>query len=75
MPLLYGHHPNIEAAALSVANNRATKAARLRREGYPEIADRYARNLFYDVREFIGTHPDLSDDYCAALHRIVESAR
>lgn len=77
MTLLRTTHDNIETAALSVTACRASKCRKLRESGHADIADRYAVNLFYDVREFVGTHDtdEISDQTCERLHAIVASAR
>lgn len=77
MSLLNTKHEDIESAALNIAANRASKCKLLRSRGHDDMADRYARNLFYDVREFVGTHDDweISDQTCERLHEIVAEAR
>lgn len=76
--LLNARHRDPATAALSVAASRADKAARLRAEGLASVADRYADNLFYDVREWIaGTvaGTNASDQTCERLHAEVACAR
>lgn len=76
--LINTRHEDEVTAALSIAANRASKCQLLRRQGYPGIADRYARNLFFDVRQWIGetvAGNNASDQTCERLHEIVASAR
>lgn len=76
--LLHAKHPDPESAALSVAANRASKCQLLRREGLTDMADRNAKHLFYDVREWIASTvagTNASDQTCAMLHNIVARAR
>jgi hypothetical protein len=89
MALLNARHPDPETAALSIAANRASKCELLRAEAAKtsdaehaawliKMADRYASDLFFDVREWIGSTSagtNASDQVCERLHEIVARAR
>lgn len=92
MGLLAGrrHHPDPLSAAVSLAENRASKAATLRREAagavhgdqLRRIADRSALRLYNDVREFVTyeyaqlAHGEqVPDNVCERLHAAVARAR
>jgi hypothetical protein len=89
--LLTVKHADPLSAAVSLAENRASKCELLRREhdGPPyagaqldKIADRYAQNLFEDVRTFVAFEyaqlargEQVPDHVCERLHAAVARAR
>lgn len=89
MALLNTRHRDPESAAISIANNRASKCELLRdaaaktddREHGARLiarADRYATDLFYDVREWVASTvagTNASDQTCERLHEAVARAR
>jgi hypothetical protein len=91
MALLNARHDEPVTAALSIAANRASKCELLRADSdradaegkdygpqLRRIADRYAKNLSYDVAEWIGSTvagTNASDRVCERLHEIVARAR
>lgn len=95
MTLLVAKHDNLLSAAMSVAESRASKAQLVREnaakadaDGKPygdqlrRIADRSARRLFEDVREFVAyeyaqrAHGEqVPDNVCEQLHTAVARAR
>jgi uncharacterized MAPEG superfamily protein len=80
--LLYAKHADPLSAAVSLAENRASKAQLVRADGMGDIADRYARNLFEDVRAFVAfeyaqlAHGEqVPDHVCERLHAATARAR
>jgi hypothetical protein len=65
--LVSGRHANVYSAALSIAANRASKIALLRREGLDDRAARYERNLAAACERFVAEHPNHPPRFRLAL--------